>query len=339
MARLFLFVRDPAEVAIAIEAGADRLGVRLSGPEAQASTMLPALAAAIDGRRPLSLVYEEGSLVSFDDVEIALRESGADEVRLPLGDIGSAAVRIAGEIPLVAIVSPAFAQVARHGADRRLRGLMVSAGTSPKHRLIGQASVTEIAQWVAQAHAKGMSISLSGALEAADVPRLLPLDPDELCFECRSVRADQPSGQADADALRLLRDLMTGEAVENSESAGPLPPEPDRIFLRDWVLPIAIGAYVHEHGAPQRVRFSVDASIARRRRKVADLRDVVSYDLITDSIRRLTAGHVDLVETLAEQIAEAVLTHPRVLQVTVTVEKLDLGPGALGCRITRDKAG
>jgi dihydroneopterin aldolase len=70
------------------------------------------------------------------------------------------------------------------------------------------------------------------------------------------------------------------------------------------------------------------------------MRDVLSYDVITDGIRLMTSdGHVALVETLAERIASFVLDHPRVLRVTVRVEKLDVGPGRVGVEIERRRGG
>jgi dihydroneopterin aldolase len=102
---------------------------------------------------------------------------------------------------------------------------------------------------------------------------------------------------------------------------------------------MAIGAYASEIGRTQRVRFSVEAEIARAEGAARDMRDIVSYDLITDAIKHLAlAGHVELVETLAEGIAERVLAHPRVLGVRVVVEKLDVGPGSVGVEIRRDRA-
>jgi dihydroneopterin aldolase len=50
-------------------------------------------------------------------------------------------------------------------------------------------------------------------------------------------------------------------------------------------------------------------------------------------------GHVDLVEILAERIAGQVLGQPCVAKVVVRVEKLDLGPEAVGVEITREKTG
>src|SRR5436190_10026234 len=37
----------------------------------------------------------------------------------------------------------------------------------------------------------------------------------------------------------------------------------DRIFVHDFVLPVRIGAFDSEHEAPQQVRFTVDACVAR----------------------------------------------------------------------------
>jgi dihydroneopterin aldolase len=69
------------------------------------------------------------------------------------------------------------------------------------------------------------------------------------------------------------------------------------------------------------------------------MRDVFSYDLITDGIRMLTAsGHISLVETLAERIAAMVLVHPRVTRVVVRVQKLETGFGTVGVEIERTRA-
>jgi 7,8-dihydroneopterin aldolase/epimerase/oxygenase len=54
---------------------------------------------------------------------------------------------------------------------------------------------------------------------------------------------------------------------------------------------------------------------------------VVDYEKVAASVRRIaTAGHVRLVETLAERIAEACLGDPRVQLARVRVEKLDVFP-------------
>jgi len=112
--------------------------------------------------------------------------------------------------------------------------------------------------------------------------------------------------------------------------------ETDRIFVRELILPVRIGAYSHERDNPQRVRFDASVQVLRAEHVPEDMRDVVSYDLITDSIRMIIAQeHIPLVETLTERIAALILTHPRVTSVTVRAEKVEAGPGGVGVEIVR----
>ena len=88
------------------------------------------------------------------------------------------------------------------------------------------------------------------------------------------------------------------------------------MFLRDLVLTASIGVHPHEHAAPQRVRINVDLGVeddgarALSRQPVGrdELARVVDYEKLAERVRGIVAaGHVRLVETLAERIAEACL--------------------------------
>lgn len=99
------------------------------------------------------------------------------------------------------------------------------------------------------------------------------------------------------------------------------------VFLRDMVLPASIGVYPHEHAAAQRIRINVDLGVTEEGEGVGrdELSRVVSYERVANTVRRIVAaGHVMLVETLAERIAEACVTDPRVQVARVRVEKLDV---------------
>jgi dihydroneopterin aldolase len=78
------------------------------------------------------------------------------------------------------------------------------------------------------------------------------------------------------------------------------------------------------------------------RRAVAhteDMRSIFSYDVILDAIRLVVGrGHVDFVETLAEEVAAIVLRHARVRSVRVNVQKLDVIDGSVGVEIRRERA-
>lgn len=113
----------------------------------------------------------------------------------------------------------------------------------------------------------------------------------------------------------------------------------DCIFVHDFVLEMMIGIYDHEYLKPQRVRFNVDADVARIDHMPQDVHDIFSYDYITDGIAKIASErHVLFVETLAEQVAAHVLRPSRVKRVRVRVEKLDIRPGSVGVEIIRIKA-
>jgi dihydroneopterin aldolase len=126
------------------------------------------------------------------------------------------------------------------------------------------------------------------------------------------------------------------------------------VFLRDLTLPASIGVHPHEHTAPQRIRINVDLGVeddaARAFSRPAighpnvgrdDLRRVVDYEGVANAVRAIVAaGHVMLVETLAERIAESCLADPRVHVARVRVEKLDVFADAAsaGVEIERRRA-
>jgi len=107
------------------------------------------------------------------------------------------------------------------------------------------------------------------------------------------------------------------------------------VFLRDMVLQASIGWYPHEHGSTQRVRINVDLGVDENADKSDDLQRVVSYETVASAVRAIAAaGHIKLVETLAEKIAAACLSDPRVRLARVQVEKLDVFPDAAAAGVS-----
>jgi len=105
-----------------------------------------------------------------------------------------------------------------------------------------------------------------------------------------------------------------------------------RMFIKDLVLQARIGAYAHERLARQPIRINVDMQVREPGRPLNDdLRNVLSYDRITGAIKsRIDGGHINLVETLAEEIAAICLEDPRVVRARISVEKLAVEPAAAG---------
>lgn len=119
--------------------------------------------------------------------------------------------------------------------------------------------------------------------------------------------------------------------MSSSGVVHPLP-QPDalpltrRIFVRDLELAALIGVHRHEQDGRQRVRINLDLDVLEGDHPAQDrLSDVVCYADIVAGVRALiAAGHINLVETLAERIATQCLSDRRVLSAKVRVEKLDV---------------
>ncbi|CUH76570.1 dihydroneopterin aldolase [Tropicibacter naphthalenivorans] len=113
----------------------------------------------------------------------------------------------------------------------------------------------------------------------------------------------------------------------------------DRISVRDHVVEVEIGAFQAERGTKQRVQFNVVVEVIPVTGVLDDDVDLIlSYDRVTEAIaHELAAERLNLLETLAERIAERILLEPQALRAFVRIEKLDRGPGALGVEIVRTK--
>jgi hypothetical protein len=70
-----------------------------------------------------------------------------------------------------------------------------------------------------------------------------------------------------------------------------------------------------------------------------DVDRILSYDRITEAIAaELAAERLNLLETLAERVAERILAEPQAMRAFIRIEKLDVGPYALGVEIVRSRA-
>ena len=337
--------RDEAETAIA--GGADI--VDLIGP----LEGVKGLAAALAGR---CLTSAFGGVLGQTGA-VDLRErlgGGLDFLRLAVtpGKIPVATAKeladAAGNTRIVAVL------FAKHGDDpdgviptlvqAGCSGIMLDVADPAAGRLLSHLDVPAIGAWVRDARAHGLLVGLAGGLEVPDIPRLLPLAPDFLGFG-ETLRMD---GAIDPGRLASIRSLIPRSSGLVT-AAGRSRPEPgdngqvvqileQRIFVRDLVLPVWIGAYSDERLSPQQVRFNVSVDLQGGESKPTNMGQVLSYDLITDGIAAIVAeGHIDFAETLAERIAALVLQQPRARRVTVKVEKLERGPGVVGVEIAAER--
>ncbi|HMK90889.1 MAG TPA: (5-formylfuran-3-yl)methyl phosphate synthase [Methylocystis sp.] len=347
MTLMLASVLSSAEARIAVERGVDVIDCK--DPARGALGALPpaevaAIVAAVDGRRPVSAVVElPHDLAHARDAIAEVAARGVDYVKFALPMTPDAREVIDGVAPLAtqvklvpvlfADLDPDFELIAPIAAAD-FHGVMLDTAHKGRARLLDCMGLGALARFVADCRARRLSAGLAGSLEAPDVPRLLVLDPDVLGFRGALCEAGERCNEIVPTNVSLIRDL-----VGRPLAAGEREEEIDHVFVRDLVLPVEIGAYAFERGHAQRVRFDVDVEVVRVNGP-DDMRVVFSYDVIMDAIKIiLAAGHIELVETIAERLAESVLLHERARAVSIEIAKLDVAPPAsVGVRIRRERA-
>ena len=112
------------------------------------------------------------------------------------------------------------------------------------------------------------------------------------------------------------------------------------VIVRGLVVMCSIGIRPEEQNTRQRVRVSVELTApegvvfpGENRRRV------INYEKIVAAIRAIAdSGHIDLCEGFADRVAAACFADPRVAQVRITVEKLDVFADAEGVGAILERA-
>ena len=113
------------------------------------------------------------------------------------------------------------------------------------------------------------------------------------------------------------------------------------VFVRDLMLDGHIGIHGHEQGVSQRLRINLDLAVIDQPLPADRIEHVVCYQQVIEGVTAVVGRrHVNLVETLAEDIAQSILANPQVTAVRVRVEKLDAFANAasVGVEIERTSA-
>lgn len=97
-----------------------------------------------------------------------------------------------------------------------------------------------------------------------------------------------------------------------------------KIFIRGLRLDMSIGVFDHEKTKTQPVIVDLEATVKLSGALNEDVGNVVRYDTIAKEIRAIASqGHINLVETLAEAIAQTCLKDEKIRDVMVKIAKPD----------------
>ncbi|MCI0467746.1 MAG: dihydroneopterin aldolase [Beijerinckiaceae bacterium] len=370
MTLMLASVTNPAEADAVAAGGADIIDLKDPAKGALGALDIGVAAQivrAIGKRKPVSAAAgaADGAPREILDAVAAIAATGVDYVKVAVSNDQAAAdcVRALGRHANGAkMVGVLFADCKPNldmlglMAGSGFAGAMLDTAKKGAGRLLDHMDIAALDCFIDRCRKNGLMSGLAGSLEAPDVPRLLPLQPDYLGFRGSLCRSRMREGTIDAASVRLIRELIPreakGEYWRGAAAAdwrlflarGSVPPadrivETDRIFVHDLVLPCAIGAYDFEREQAQNVRFNIDVDVHRAERQFDDMRGVFSYDVIIDAIKIILGrGHVDLIETLASGIADEILRYPCAVRVCVRAEKLDVVRGTVGIEIKRERA-
>jgi 7,8-dihydroneopterin aldolase/epimerase/oxygenase len=126
-----------------------------------------------------------------------------------------------------------------------------------------------------------------------------------------------------------------GHAAETEVTA-------QRIIVRDLSLSCRIGVTAEERARRQRIRLNLSLEVVPDPPTEDRIAEVVHYGHLVDRVRRTCLqANVQLLETLAEQVAANCFFDPRIVSVCVRIEKLDryADVGGIGIELERRRRG
>jgi dihydroneopterin aldolase len=108
-----------------------------------------------------------------------------------------------------------------------------------------------------------------------------------------------------------------------------------QVFVRGLTVRVDIGALASERNGPQDVRITVAITAPTITDHDDRLERIVPYHPVVEKVNRIISrGHINLVETLAQDIARSVLEDRRILKVEVTIEKTEIFANAESAGVT-----
>ena len=117
----------------------------------------------------------------------------------------------------------------------------------------------------------------------------------------------------------------------------------DIIFLRELKIETLIGVYDWEKRVPQTLQFDLEIALPDSRAcQTDDIKDALNYaDIVRDIQRVLASRHFNLLEALAEHIAQILLNDFKSPWVRISVAKLNAirGSKMVGISIERGSRG
>lgn len=221
-------VSNVAEASQVIAAGAHIVDAK--NPHAGALGALPlatvrAIVAVAAGRAPVSATV--GDFPSMPPVAVCaavaeMAASGVDFIKIGLFPCAELAACLHALAPLARrhrLVAVLFADLAPDFrlpvqlAELGFAGVMLDTADKRGGGLLAHQPPARLAEFVALARSLNLLCGLAGSLKLADIPTLLPLNPDYLGFRGAMCRGHARTRMLDPDALSALARAMEPETA------------------------------------------------------------------------------------------------------------------------------
>ncbi|MFW5660678.1 MAG: dihydroneopterin aldolase [Oceanicaulis sp.] len=96
------------------------------------------------------------------------------------------------------------------------------------------------------------------------------------------------------------------------------------VRVRGLRLEAEVGVYDSEYGRTQPIRVDLEADVsAEAAAPAGSLGEAVNYAALAETVRRIVgAKHHDLLEDLAQDIANVIFADPRIARLSLSIDKL-----------------
>lgn len=222
MTRFLASVRDDAEAAVVLAAGADIIDLKEPAEGALGAVSpetVRACVTRISGRKPVSATVGDLPMVPHlvTEAVTATASLGVDDVKLGVrsnGDPGGCFARLAEANHSAGLILVFFAD-AMPGFDpvgaakaARARGVMLDTAEKASGALTEHMAIDTIAGFVAAGRHAGLMVGLAGSLRASHLRPLLALEPDVVGVRGALCRQGDRSHRLDPAACRRIRSLI-----------------------------------------------------------------------------------------------------------------------------------
>ena len=144
-----------------------------------------------------------------------------------------------------------------------------------------------------------------------------------------------------ANKTKNISVISTGSWIPSDFQNKDLQFKRYRVFIKNLTLDASIGIHEYEKKKKQKISISLELDVKDNISEVRQkIENFVSYEIIIKKIKKLVfKRHIDLLETLGEQIFKICFEDERILSIKLKLEKIEVfkETDSVGIEIFRER--